>query len=65
MSSLVAQMIKSVSNVGDPGSNPAMGRSPGEGKGYPLQYSWLETSTDRGAYWGHNPWSHKESETTE
>ena len=30
----------------DPGSIPGLGRSPGEGKGYPLQYSDLENSTD-------------------
>ena len=28
------------------GSNPGLGRSPGEGKGYPLQYSGLENSMD-------------------
>ena len=33
-------------NVGDPGSIPGLGRSPGEGKGYPLQYSGLENSMD-------------------
>ena len=33
-------------NVGDLGSIPGLGRSPGEGKGYPLQYSGLENSTD-------------------
>ena len=27
-------------NAGDPGSIPGLGRSPGEGRGYPLQYSW-------------------------
>ena len=26
--------------AGDPGSNPGLGRSPGEGIGYPLQFSW-------------------------
>ena len=31
-------------NVGDLGSIPELGRSPGEGKGYPLQYSGLENS---------------------
>ena len=31
---------KSVCNAGDPGSIPGSGRSPGEGIGYPLQYSW-------------------------
>ena len=33
-------------NAGDPGSIPGLGRSPGEGKGYPLQYSGLENSMD-------------------
>ena len=31
------------------GSVPGLGRSPGEGNGYPFQYSYLENSTDRGA----------------
>ena len=33
-------------NTGDPGLIPRSGRSPGEGKGYPLQYSGLENSID-------------------
>ena len=33
-------------NAGDLGSIPGLGRSPGEGIGYPLQYSGLENSTD-------------------
>ena len=33
-------------NVGDLDSIPGLGRSPGEGKGYPLQYSGLENSMD-------------------
>ena len=33
-------------NAGDPGSIPGLGRSPGEGKGYPVQYSGLENSMD-------------------
>ena len=33
-------------NVGDLGSIPGLGRSPGEGQGYPLQCSGLENSTD-------------------
>ena len=38
-------MVKnSACNVGDLGSIPGLGRSPGEGKGYPLQYSGLENS---------------------
>ena len=31
---------ESVCNAGDPGSIPGLGRSTGEGIGYPLQYSW-------------------------
>ena len=37
-------------NEGDPGLIPGLGRSPGEGNGYPLQYSFLENSMDRGAW---------------
>ena len=37
---------ESACNVGDLGSIPGLGRFPGEGKGYPLQYSGLETSMD-------------------
>ena len=36
---------------GDAGSIPGLGRSPGEGNGNPLQYSCLENSMDRGAWW--------------
>ena len=37
---------ESTCNVGDLGSISGLGRSPGEGKGYPLQYSGLENSMD-------------------
>ena len=37
---------ESACNVGDLGLIPGLGRSPGEGKGYPLQYSGLENSMD-------------------
>ena len=42
---------ESTHNVGDPGSIPGSGRSPGEGNDYPLQYSCLEKPMDRGALW--------------
>ena len=49
--SLVAWMVKNLpANAGDPGLIPGSGRSPGEGNGYPLQYSCLENSMDRGAW---------------
>ena len=37
---------ESACSVGDLGSIPGLGRSPGEGKGYPLQYSGLENFMD-------------------
>ena len=47
--SLVAQMVKvSAYNEGDLGSIPGSGRSPGEGGGYPFQYSGLENSIVHG-----------------
>ena len=38
-------------NVGNVSSILGSGRSPGEGNGYPLQYSCLENSMDREAWW--------------
>ena len=40
---------ESACNVGDLGLIPGSGRSPGEGNGYPLQYSCLGNPMDRGA----------------
>ena len=51
---------ESACSVGDLGSIPGLGRSPGEGKGCPLQYSGLENSMDC-----YSPWGHKESDMTE
>ena len=42
---------ESACNAGDPGLIPGLGKSFGEGKGNPLQYSCLENPTDRGACW--------------
>ena len=54
---LMAQLIKSLPamqetscNIGDPGSIPGSGKSPGEGKSNPLQYSCIGNSMDRGAW---------------
>ena len=41
---------KSACNAGDTGLIPGSGRFPGEENGYPLQYSCLENSMDRGAW---------------
>ena len=44
---------ESACNVRDLGSIPGLGRPPGEGKGYPLQYSGLENSMDCIVQGGH------------
>ena len=49
---------KSACSARDPGLIPGLGRSPGEGTGNLLQYSYLENSMDR-------PWGLKESDTIE
>ena len=41
---------ESAYNAGDQGSIPALGRSPGEGNGNPLQYSCLENTVGGGAW---------------
>ena len=41
---------ESACNAGDPGSIPGSGKSSGEGNGYPVGYSCLENSMDRGAW---------------
>ena len=42
---------ESACNAGDLGSIPGLERSPGEGNGYPLQYSCLENPMDRADWW--------------
>ena len=48
---------ESACNAGDPSSIPGSERSPGEGKGYPLQYSGLENSMDCISLWSQTPLS--------
>ena len=48
--SLVPHREESACSGGDPGSTPGLGRFPGEGNGYPFQYSCPENSTDRGTW---------------
>ena len=50
---------ESACNAGDLGSIPGLGRSPGEGEGYLLQYSGLENSMD------YSPWVCRVGHTTE
>ena len=52
-------------NTEDQGSIPGLGRSPGEGNGNPHQYSCLENSKDRRAWWGTVHGGHKELDMTE
>ena len=51
--------------VGDLGSIPGLGKSPGGGYGNPLQYSCLENPHGQRRLVGCNPWGCKESDTTE
>ena len=51
--------VESAYNAGDPGLIPGSGRSPGEGNGNPLQYSYMENPMDRGAWQGYSPWGLK------
>ena len=53
---------ESAGNVGDLDSIPGLGRSPGEGNSYPLQYS--GESHGQRSLAGYSPWGHKESDTT-
>ena len=46
---VVKNPFASAGDARDAGSIPGLGRSPGEGNGKPLQYSYLENSKDRGA----------------
>ena len=55
----------SVYNVGDLGSIPGSGKSPGEGNGNPLQYSCLENSMDGRSLVGYSPWGPKDLDMTE
>ena len=47
---MVKNLPANSGDSGDEGSVPELGRSPGEGKGNPFQYSCLENSMDRGAW---------------
>ena len=62
---MVLEVKNLPANAGDSSSIPKSGRPPGKGNGNPLQYSCLETSMDRGAWWATVPWFAKESDTME
>ena len=56
---------ESACSVGDLGSIPGLGRSPGEGHGNPLQYSCLENPHGQRSLVGYSPWGRKELDMTE
>ena len=56
---------ESTCNVGDLGSIPGLGRSPGKGHGNPLQYSCLENPHGQRSLAGYSPWGRKKLDTTE
>ena len=56
---------ESAHNVGDLGSIPGSGRSPGGGHGNPLQYSCLKNPHGQWSLAGYSPLGHKESDVTE
>ena len=56
---------ESACSVGDLGSIPGLGRSPGRGHGKPLQCACLENPHRQRSLAGYSPWSRKELDTTE
>ena len=56
---------ESACNARDPSLIPGSERSPGEGIGYPLQYSYLENPHEQRSLVGYSAWGCKESDMTE
>ena len=56
---------ESACNLGDLGLIPGLGRSPGGGRGNPLQYSCLENPPGQRSLVGYSPWGGEESDTPE
>ena len=48
---MVKNPLANAGDIRDMGSNPGWGRSPGGGRGHPLQHSCLENPMDRGGWW--------------
>ena len=48
---MVRNLPANTGDIGQVGSIPVSGRSPGGGHGLPLQYSCLESAMERGAWW--------------
>ena len=60
-----SEVKASACNMGELGSIPGLGRSPGEGNGNPLQYSCLENPNGQRSLVGYSPLGRKESDMTE
>ena len=61
---VVKNLPANAGHIGDTGSIPGLGRSPGGGNGNPLQYSCLDNPMDRGAWWATDHGGHKELDVT-
>ena len=59
------ESTRNAGEMGDLASVPGWGRCPGEGTGYPLQYSCLESPHGQRSLVGYSPWGRTESDTTE
>ena len=56
---------ESACDAGDLGSNPGLERTPGEGNGNPLPYSFLENPHVQRILVGYSPWGCQDSDTSE
>ena len=68
MAPLVKNLPANAEDARDARLIPESGRSPGDGNGNPFQYSCLENSMERGAWWAtvmvYSPWGCKQSDAT-
>ena len=64
-SAVVKDLPADAGDTGGTSAIPGLGRSPGGGKGHPLQYSCLENPRGQRGLAGCSPWGYKESHTTE
>ena len=62
---MVKNLPANAGDVRDAGSIPRLGRSPGGGRGNPLQYSCLENPHGQRSLAGYSPWRRKELDMTE
>ena len=59
------KLLANAGDIKDGGSTPGSGKSPGGGRGNPLQYSCLENPHGQRSLAGYSPLGHKESDMTE